>query len=348
MGAAFIMLNRNKRSMVLDLALEPARAVFLRLVRTSDVLVENLRPGQMEKLGLGYETLDAINPGLIYASVSAYGHRGPEASSRGFDQLAQARAGILDARRHHDGTPVSPACFAADLSCAMMLAYAVLLCVVERQKSGRGQRIDGSLLGAAIALNPAPLVRVCADPALPRRPENPLTCAYPCADGRYVILSAPVPGYWRPVCEALGLHQLIDDEAFAAPARRLDNADALRSILRDAFLSRAAREWVRIFAEQGVPCGLVQAPEEVFDDPQVRANELMLAQNHPVLGMLHMPGLPFKLSRTAGDIRSGAPLLGEHSHAILRELGFNEAEVRTLEQAGATRGAPANGAKGKI
>jgi crotonobetainyl-CoA:carnitine CoA-transferase CaiB-like acyl-CoA transferase len=127
MGSAFIMLNRNKRSMVLDLALEPARAVFRRLVQASDVLIENVRPGQMEKLGLGYETLDRINPGLIYAAASAYGHKGAEANDRGFDQLAQARAGILDARRHPDGTPVSPAFFAADLSCAMMLAYAVLL-----------------------------------------------------------------------------------------------------------------------------------------------------------------------------------------------------------------------------
>ena len=339
MGSAFIMLNRNKRSMVLDLALEPARAVFRRLVQTSDVLVENVRPGQMEKLGLGYETLNQINPRLIYAAASAYGHQGPEASSRGFDQLAQARAGILDARRHHDGTPVSPSVFAADLSCAMMLAYAVMLCFVERQKSGRGQRIDGSLLGAAIALNPSPLVRVCADPPMTKRPNNALTCAYKCADGRHVILSAPVPRYWQSICKALGLPHLIDDEAFAAPERRLDNADALQSVLQGAFLSRASHEWVRIFAQCAVPCGLVQEPNEVFDDPQVRANRLMIEQEHPVLGTVHMPGLPFTLSRTAGDIRLGAPLLGEHSRSILRELGYSEPAVHQLEQQGATRAA---------
>ena len=336
MGPSFVMMNRNKRGMVLDLGLAPARSVFIRLIEASDVLIENLRPGQMEKQGLGYEKLIEVNPRLIFASASAYGHEGPEAGSRGYDQLAQARAGMLAGRRHPDGTPVTPNVFVADLSCAMMLAYGVALCVLERERSGRGQRIDASLLGAGIAVNPSQLVRVTSDP--PARPRPSATIgSYPCADGRYVFLSAPVPHYWRAICEVLGLPQLVDDEAYATPTRRLDNATALRSVLEKAFSSRASRDWVRIFEDAGVPCTAVQEPEEVYDDPQVRANHLMMEHVHPALGPVRMPGLPFRLSRTAGEVRSGAPLLGEHTTAILQGLGYSESDVRELERLGATR-----------
>lgn len=337
MGSAFIMMNRNKRSIVLDLALAEAKAVFHKLVETSDVLVENMRPGQMEKLGLGYEALKDINPRLIYASVSAYGLEGAEARSRGFDQLAQARAGILSARRHADGTPVTPSVFVADLGCAMMLAYAVSLCLIERQKSGRGQKIDASLLGTALSLNPSSLVRVVDDPRPKARPNNALVDAYRCGDGRHVILSAPVPPFWPSICKAIALPGLEHDPAFARPASRLDNAEALHAVLARAFLSRPSVEWVRRFDDAGVPCALVQEPDEVFDDPQVRANELMIEHEHPALGRVRMPGLPFSLSRTDGEVRRGAPLLGEHTHAILEEMGYSKPDIVELERLGATR-----------
>jgi crotonobetainyl-CoA:carnitine CoA-transferase CaiB-like acyl-CoA transferase len=342
MGASFVMMNRNKRSIVLDLALQKARPVFHKLIEASDVLIENLRPGQMEKLGFGYESLKAVNPRLIYASVSAYGHEGAEAASRGFDQLAQARAGILAARSHADGTPVAPSVFLADLGCAAMLAYGVLLGVLEREKSGLGQKVEGSLLGTAIAFNPSPLVRVCADPQTVQRPANALVCAYRCADERYVILSAPVPHYWRSICQALGLTELAEDPAFAAPAARLDHAERLHGILEKAFLGKPAREWVDIFERAGVPCGLVQEPHEVFDDPMVRANRLMIEHEHPALGPVRMPGLPFRLSRTAGEVRLGAPLLGEHTRAVLDELGYDEAAIGELERSGVVRAVDRN------
>jgi formyl-CoA transferase len=336
MGPSFVMINRNKRSIVLDITLKQAQEVFRRLVEGSDILIENLRPGEMEKVGLGYEALKDLNPRLIYASASAYGHEGPEATSRGFDYLAQARAGILAARRYPDGTPVSPSVYLADLSCAMMLAYAVVLCVLEREKSGRGQKIEASLLGAAIAVNPTPLVRVSADPPA-RPPPNALNCPYKCADGRYVFLSSPVPHYWRAICQAVGLPHLVEDKAFATPASRLDNAEMLHSILANVFSSRPSREWVRTFEDAGVPCALVQEPDEVYDDPQVRANLFMIEHAHPALGPVKMPGLSFRLSRTAGEVRFGAPLLGEHTRAILQDLGYSEPAIRELEQQGVTR-----------
>ena len=339
MGSAFIMMNRNKRSIVLDLAHKGAQGVFDKLVQASDVLIENLRPGQMEKLGLGYERLSKINPRLIYASVSAYGHEGAEAGTRGFDQLAQARAGILAARRYPDGTPVAPSVFVADLSCAMMLAYGVTLCVLEREKSGLGQRIDASLLGAAIAVNPSPLVRVCADPPATPRRDNALVCAYACSDGRHVMLSAPVPHYWRSICEALGQLELAEHDDYASPTSRLDNAATLQRVLRESFARRPAAEWAAIFEAKGVPCGLVQEANDVYEDPQVRANRMMIEQQHTALGSVKMPGLPFQLSRTAGEIHSGAPLLGEHTREILKELGYGKDAISELEKSNIARSA---------
>ncbi|MBI2917707.1 MAG: CoA transferase [Chloroflexi bacterium] len=339
MSPAFVVMNRNKRSVVLDLKLEEGRQVLRRLVAVSDVLIENLRPGEAENLGMGYDTARELNPRIVYASISGFGHRGPEASSRAFDPLAQARAGILSARRYPDGTPVSPSVFVADLSCATMVAYAVTLALLDRAKSGLGQKIEASLLGAAIGMNLTPLVQVSGEE--PVRPKlAPLNCPYRGVDGRFLFLSDPAGAYFGDTCKALGIPQVATEDAFSTQASRERNAEALHSVLEDVLRARPAREWLALLQERGVPCTLVLEPAEVFSDPQVRANSLMVEQVHPVLGKVRMPGLSFRLCGTEGDVRRGAPALGEHTASVLKELGYDDAAILGLEEQGVTRIAP--------
>jgi len=339
MTPSFVVMNRSKRSVVLDLSLEGGRQILRQLVAVSDVLIENLRPGEAEKLGLGYDTAQELNAGIVYASISGYGHHGPEASSRAFDPLAQARAGILSARRYPDGTPVSPSVFVADLSCATMVAYAIALALLERGKTGLGQKIEASLLGAAIGMNLTPLVQVSGEASV--RPKlAPLNCPYRGADGRFLFISDPAGAFFEGTCAALGIPELAKEEAFQTQASREHNAEALHSILENVFSTRPAREWLARLRQRDIPSTLVLEPDEVFYDPQVRANSLMVEQAHPLLGTVKMPGLSFRLCSTEGEISSGAPALGEHTTSVLKELGYDEAAIRELERQGITRHAP--------
>ena len=336
MSRSFVRYNRNKRSIVLDLRLDKGRQIFQQLVAVADVLIENLRPGEMERLGIGYETLKALNPRLIYASISAYGHRGAESASRAFDHLAQARAGIVAARRYVDGTPVVPSVYVADLSCALMVAYAVVLSVLEREKSGLGQKIEASLLGAAVDMNSPHLVQIAGEAPSSARQDS-LSCPYKCSDGRFIFISAITDQQWEALCKGLRLPHLPEDEAFRTARNRIDNASVLYPILEAVFSSQSANDWFDLLKGLGLPCALVLEREEVFHDPQVVANQFIIEQAHPLLGQVKMAGLPFRLCRTGGDIRTGAPALGEHTQDVLTELGYKESQIHELEEQGITR-----------
>lgn len=338
MSRTFIVLNRNKRSLAVNLRTPQGHDIMLRLVRRSDVIIENLPLGSMKKLGLDYEALREINPRLVYASISGLGPQGPEADRRAFDSIAQARAGILAGRRYEDGTPVVPSVYTADMACGILLAYAVAMCLLEREKSGQGQRIQASLLGAALAVHAPQLVKL-DDGAISAQPtSHPLGLPYRCQDGHYIILSAITDKQWQGLCRALQLEHLVHDPLFATSSERMDHGDALYPILETVLATRPAGEWVERMAAEEVPAGVVQEKEDVFSDPQILANDFIVTRSHPVLGAVSLLGLPFSLERTPGAVDRGAPTLGQHSLEVLHELGYSIEAAEELRSQGVVHG----------
>lgn len=325
-NAPFLALNRNKRSVALDLK-EPADLeAFLALVRTADVLVENFRPGVMERLGLGYAELAAINPGLIYASISGFGQTGPYASRPGFDLIAQGMAGIMSVTGEADGAPVKCGVPIADLAAGLYAANGVLAAYVVRQRTGRGQQLETSLFEAALALSVWESTEYWATGRPPRRHGsahrlNAPYQAFRTRDG-YVTLAALTSQQWRNLCATLGRPELEEDPGFATNDQRMANLPRLVEEIEAALAAGTTDEWVGRFLEAGVPAGALLDYQQVFDDPHTRARDMVEVVEHPVEGTIRTLGFPLKLSDTPLRVRRPPPLLGEHTEEVLRELGI--------------------------
>lgn len=325
-NAPFLALNRNKRSIALDLK-EPADVeAFLALVRTADVLVENFRPGVMERLGLGYAELAAINPGLIYASISGFGQTGPYASRPGFDLIAQGMAGIMSVTGEADGAPVKCGVPIADLAAGLYAANGVLAAYVVRQRTGRGQQLETSLFEAALALSVWESTEYWATGRPPRRHGsahrlNAPYQAFRTRDG-YVTLAALTSQQWRNLCATLGRPELEEDPGFATNDQRMANLPRLVEEIEAALAAGTTDEWVGRFLEAGVPAGALLDYQQVFDDPHTRARDMVEVVEHPVEGTIRTLGFPLKLSDTPLRVRRPPPLLGEHTEEVLRELGI--------------------------
>ncbi len=329
---SFLAVNRNKRGIVLDLRKPEAQAIARKLAQQSDVVICNFRPKVAQRLGLRYEDLGPQNPRLIYVELSAYGKQGPFADKAGYDLLFQALSGMLH-RRLPDGTPLASGLWAADCSTPMMLAYGVALALLARERTGKGQRVETSLLQMAIAMQFVDLVKPEVEPPGKRQPSNQATFApYRCADGKWIIPVAISDKEWRRLCKALDLTHLVDDPAFATPSTRAYNND-LYPILAGVFEAKQRDEWLRLLQDADVPCAPVVDRSEVYGSPQVIANEMMTEITHPTAGRTVMMGVPVKLSRNPGSLRRPSPLQGQHTDEVLRELGYDSAAIATLRNA---------------
>lgn len=328
----FLHLNRNKRSISLDIRKPEGRDVLLRMIKTADVFITNLRPGVAERLGIGYDTLEKLNPRLIYVSLTAWGTAGPRRQRPGYDLLIQARAGFLDARRYPDGSPVSPALMAADPSVPLLLAYGVMMALYDRIRSGRGQKVESSLFAATIAMQNHTLVRLERDPSLPST-GNKATHICRGSDGKYLLVILISNEEWGRFCHALGLDRYASDPRFNSYMGRAENHESITAMLRSIFETRPRDHWTRLLADQDVPCEPIVSRDELFADAQARDNAYLVDIDDPHAGRMTTMGLPLRLSRTPGELRRPAPLLGEQSDEILRELGFTPQEIERLRQA---------------
>ncbi len=336
--AAFLAVNRNKKSVTLNLKEDEAREVFYRLAGEADALVENFRPGVTKKLGIDYETLKEINPRLIYASISGFGQTGPYAMRAGYDLIAQGMSGVMSVTGEPGGPPAKCGIPIGDLSAGLFCAFGILTAYVAREETGRGQFIDTSLFEGALALSIWETAELWSTGRIPQPfgSAHRLTAPYQALETRdgYINVGANNQRLWARLCKALGREDLIEDPRFATNDDRMENRAELVEELEAATRKKDTDEWVEILLEAGFPAGPIYNYKEVFEDPHTAAREMMVEMDHPVEGAVKGLGIPVKLSETPGEIRRAAPLLGEHTEETLTELGYSEKEIADLRERG--------------
>jgi crotonobetainyl-CoA:carnitine CoA-transferase CaiB-like acyl-CoA transferase len=335
-SAYYLSTNRNKESVALDFKTADGRDLLDALVARADVVVENFRPGTLDRAGFGYDALAARHPGLVYVSVSGFGQHGPRRDEPGYDAIAQAEGGLMSVTGHSDGPAVRLGVAIADIAAGMFAFQGLLLALIARGRTGRGQLVDVSLLDSVAALLTYQASRYLATGEVPRRSGNRhLTIApydtFDAADG-VLVLAVGNDGQWQKLCAALRLPALAADERFATNAGRVTHYDPdLHGALAAAVAPRSLEPLVRDLRAAGVPCGAVRSIDEVFADPQILARAMIETVDHPAIGALRMLGLPVKLSETPGRVRLPPPRLGEHTRSVLmNDLGLDDESVRRL------------------
>ena len=327
--------NRNKKGITLNLRKERGLEVLYRLVQKSDVFVHNLRPGVPERLRIDYQTLSGINPRLIYASASGWGSKGPDAHKPAFDNLAQVRAGTAYVIGEEGDPPMLVKIVGlADWTGGISLLYGIMLALFNRERTGMGQEVEASLLGSQIWFGQLGLQRYLLSGHVPER-LGLRRAGTPAADGKYLSSAAATDKMWLNFCKALGAEELATDPRFNTNLARQQNWQELRAITEPIIASKPRAEWVRLLEKFDVPCSAVQDYAEVAKDPQVLANEYIIDFDHPVMGPVKLVGLPTKLSRTPGKIRTAAPRLGEHTEEVLSQIGgYSAQEIGELRTEG--------------
>ena len=325
----FMMLHRNKKSLTLDLKRPEGKRIFEDLLRRSDVLIQNFRPGVMKRLGLTYEKLKEINPALIYASLSGYGETGPKVGLPGVNMIALAESGFASTTIYDDRPPVPTGFALCDVVCSMWASHGILSAYIRRLKTGEGQQVDTSLVEAGISLMFSPVAmhfHVGKDWAArnTRTDGNAPSGFFPTADGTYVTVFASYPALWERFVGALGLQHLADDPRFKSREQRTANAAELHAIVGEIFRTRPTSHWVEILLKAGVPAAPVNDVGGMVEDEQVLARQMIVEQQHPTAGKIHVVGVPVKLSETPGGVRTVAPLLGQHTDELISELGYGE------------------------
>ncbi len=338
-AAYFLSVNRNKRSLAVDLKLTDGLALVRDLARRADVVVENFRPGTAARLGLGYDDLSADNPGLVYASISGYGQTGPDSHRAGYDAIAQARSGIMSVTGEADGPPVRVGVSSADLVAGMWAVIGILAALRERDRSGQGQWVDISLLDGSVSWLTYVAAGYFATGTRPPRygSAHPTIAPYQgfaTKDGE-LMLAVGNDAIWRRFAPAAGLDELVADPRFATNPLRVSHRDELLPLVADAMASRTSAQWVEVLDAAGVPVGPIQTVDEVVTDPQVLARGMVGEVEHPTAGTLRTIGCPVRLTATPPQVRTAPPLLGQHTDDVLAELGVDAERLTALRASGA-------------
>ncbi|MAU96509.1 MAG: formyl-CoA transferase [Fulvimarina sp.] len=338
-GYDMLNLHRNKRSLTLNLKKTEGRALFMRLVRDADVVVENFRPDVKERLGIAYDDLKAENPRVILASISGFGQTGPYRMRAGFDQIAQGMGGLMGVTGLPGQGPVRAGIAVADSTAGIYAACGILVALAERERSGEGQWLHTSLLESMIAMMDFQAARYLIDGEVPGQAGNDHPYSTPMgvvetADG-HVNIAVGGESQWAPFCAAIGRPELAEDERFATQADRFANRPTLTALLKEIFVEKRSEDWLAILEDHGVPCGPINGIDAVFADPQVRHLGVAKPLTHQARGPIKVVATPITMSRTPSSIRTPSPDPGEHTDEILAEAGLSSDEIGDLRAKGA-------------
>ena len=331
-------LHRNKRSMTLNLKLPQAREVLERLVKTADVVVENYRPDVKYRLGIDYESLSKINPRVILASISGFGQDGPYVKRPGFDQIAQGMSGLMSVTGLPGQGPVRTGAAIADLAAGLYAAIGVMVALLERETSGKGQWVQSSLLQAGISLLDFQAARYLMEKEVPPQvgndhPTSMPTSAYRTKDG-HINVAASGEGMWASLCKAIEREDMLASPDFKGGKKRAENRKLLNAAIEEALRKKTSAEWIEILNQAGIPCGPIYNVGEVFADPQVKHLGVATPVEHPKLGRYDVLANAAVLSRTPARVVKATPEIGEHTDEILKELNYNAAQIAQLRQGG--------------
>jgi crotonobetainyl-CoA:carnitine CoA-transferase CaiB-like acyl-CoA transferase len=334
-AAAYLLFNRNKRAMTLDLKAPEGAEVVKTLVKGADVVIENFRTGTMESFGLGYEALSELNPKLIYCSVSAFGRTGPRKDAPGYEALMQAFSGIMSITGEPGGQPVRAGVSFLDLSTGILCALGVSAALLQRQRTGLGQRVDASLLETAVSLLAFHAEGYLLTGAIPKalgsgHPSLSPYRNFKCRDGQWIFIAAANDRFWGKLARAIELPEMADDPRFSKNQERVKNRAELEDILERAIAQRDREPLLKILEEADVPATPVNTVDQVMNDPQTAERGIVQRVRHSKLGEIPVVGTPLRFSRMSPGVRRAAPLRGEHTDEILAEHGYTPARIQAL------------------
>lgn len=338
MSAYFMSINRGKKSMALNIKEPKGRDLARALSARADILVENFRPGTMDRLGLGYETLAKLNPRLIYAACSGFGQTGPYRAHGAYDMVIQGMGGVMSITGEPGGRPLKTGPAIGDLAGGLYTVIGVLAALQARERTGEGQMVDIGMLDCQVALLENAIIRYTTTGEVPgplgaRHPSIAPFEAFEAKDG-YVIFAVGTP-HWERFCRIIGREELLEDPRFATNALRADNHEALQPIIAEVARTKTVREWIELMEKAGVPCGPINTIDQVVSDPQVKARGMITDIHHPGVGTIRLPGSPLRLSGTPSRVDRPAPGLGEHTADVLKAwLGYDEETIDALKQQG--------------
>jgi CoA:oxalate CoA-transferase len=350
-SAFFLSANRNKRSVCISTRDPEGQELFRRLAETADVVLENFRPGVMDALNIGYERVSKTNPRIIYCSISGFGADGPYANRPGLDQIIQGFSGLMSVTGFEGGEPVRVGIPIVDLLTGILGSWGILAALYARERTGRGQHVETSLLESMVGTMGFQAVRYLNgdDPPPPAGNHHPINAPYGVfrtKDG-YVTIGAGGDKRWNLFCRTIGAEDLLGDPRFVTNGDRFRNRDVLADEISERLQGKTSDEWEEILNEAGIPCGPIYRVDQTLNHPQILHRDMVVEREHPAMGMVRLLGMPVKLKETPTGIDRPPPLLGQHTEEVLNEIGLDRAEMQRLEAAGIIRTATAPATAGE-